>query len=362
VVSVGGGWAASRAGAAHHGPAGGLRVRWLVVALAALLGSAVLGLLVGPAPIPLRGAGLDALDRLPLVDVDSGLTQTQQAILWQLRLPRVVLGALVGGMLALGGAAYQGAFRNPLADPYLLGVAAGAGLGATLAIAYAPSLSLAGVSALPLLAFVGAAVAVALAFAIGRSARAGQSSTTLVLAGVAVAAFLTAAQTFVQQSRTDTLRQVYDWILGRLSVAGWGDVRLVLPYVLVCAAVIVLHGRLLEVLSLGDEGAEALGVRASRVRLVLIAAVTLGTAAVVAVSGLIGFVGIVVPHAIRLAGGTGFRTLLPLSFVVGAAFLILADLLARTALSPAELPIGVVTAAVGAPFFVIALRTSRVVL
>ena len=359
-MSVSGEWAAPAAGAAQEARAGGLRVRWLLAALAVLIGSATLGLLVGPVPIPLRGAILDALDHLPLVDVHSGLSPAQEAILWELRLPRIVLGALVGGMLALGGAAYQGAFRNPLADPYLLGVAAGAGLGATLALAYVPTLSVAGVSALPLLAFVGGAIAVALAFGIGRSVRAGRSSTTLVLAGVAVAAFLTAAQTFVQQSRTDTLRQVYDWILGRLSVAGWGDVRLVLPYVAVCAAVILLHGRLLEVLSLGDEGAEALGVRAARVRLVLIAAVTLGTAAVVAVSGLIGFVGIIVPHAIRLAGGVGYRSLLPLSFLLGGAFLILADLLARTALSPAELPIGVVTAALGAPFFAVVLRTSRV--
>jgi iron complex transport system permease protein len=269
-----------------------------------------------------------------------------------------VLAALVGAMLALAGATYQGVFRNPLADPYLLGVAAGAGLGATIAIAYLPE-GLRGQRALPMAAFVGGAVAVMLTYAVGRSARRGRDAATLVLAGVTVAAFFTAWQTFVQQQNAETLQQVYSWILGNIPSTGWSDVILILPYVAVATVVILALRRVVDVLSLGDEEAASLGVDVRRVRLALVVAATLGTAAAVAVSGLIGFVGIIVPHAIRLLSGVGYRALLPLSLIIGAGFLVLADVIARTALSPAEIPLGVVTAFFGAPFFALVLRTTR---
>jgi iron complex transport system permease protein len=176
---------------------------------------------------------------------------------------------------------------------------------------------------------------------------------------VAVASFLTAVQTFVQQREDDTLREVYGWILGRLSTAGWREVALILPYTLLSAAVIVACRRLLDVLAVGDDEAESLGVRAARVRLVVVAAATLGTAAAVAVSGLIGFVGIIVPHTVRLVAGSSYRLVVPLCLLLGAAFLILADLVARTVMAPGELPIGVVTAFFGAPFFAVVLRTTR---
>ena len=180
-----------------------------------------------------------------------------------------------------------------------------------------------------------------------------------ILAGVVVASFLTAIQTFVQQQHSDTLQEVYSWILGRLPSSGWRDVVILLPYVAVASVGILLHRRLLDVLSVGDEEAASLGVHVGRVRLAVVVCATIGTAAAVAVSGLIGFVGIIVPHAIRLVAGPSYRLLLPLSILVGAGFLVLADVIARTALSPAELPIGVVTAFFGAPFFVVVLRTSR---
>jgi iron complex transport system permease protein len=290
--------------------------------------------------------------------MDSPLSPTQESILWDIRLPRVVLGALVGAMLAVAGASYQGVFRNPLADPYLLGVAAGAGLGATIAVVYLPN-GLGFQNALPPAAFLGASLAVVLAYAIGRSAGRGSGGATLVLAGVTVAAFFTAVQTFVQQQHTDTLQEVYSWILGRLPSSGWNDVEILLPYVAVAVAGILLHRRLLDVLSVGDEEAATLGVHVGQVRLVVVVCATVGTAAAVAVSGLIGFVGIIVPHAIRLIAGPSYRLLLPLSVLVGAGFLVLADVIARTALSPGELPIGVVTAFFGAPFFAVVLRTSR---
>ncbi|HEX9889213.1 MAG TPA: iron ABC transporter permease [Nitriliruptorales bacterium] len=327
--------------------------RWLLASLAVLAAAVVVGVTVGPAGLPWHAVLADIVGLLPGIDIGGGLDGRDAAILWQLRVPRVVLGALVGGMLAIAGAGYQGVFRNPLADPYLLGVAAGAGLGATLAI-----VSGSGRALLPVAAFAGAVVGVAATYALGRSVG-GRSTDSLILAGVAVAAFLTAIQTFVQQRHADTLREVYGWILGRLLTAGWSDVRAILPYVVVAAAVILAHRRLLDVLSVGPAEADSLGVHAARVRLLVVVAATLGTAAAVSVSGLIGFVGIVVPHTVRLVAGTSYRIVLPVSAAVGAAFLVTADVVARTLVSPGELPIGVVTAFVGAPFFIFVLRTNR---
>jgi len=335
-----------------------LRVGPLLAASAGLAGAALLAVLVGPVRLAPGAVLAELAGRLPLVHTSSGLSPQEAAILWQLRLPRVVLGGLVGAMLAMAGAAYQGVFRNPLADPYLLGAAAGAGLGATLAIAYGPDTSGWPVELLPIAAFAGAVAGVVGAYALGRSGGA-RTATTLILSGVAVAAFLTAIQTYVQQRQSETLREVYGWILGRLTTAGWHEVLLVVPYALVSTTVILLHRRLLDVLAVGDDEASSLGLRAARVRLVVVAAATLATAAAVAVSGLIGFVGIIVPHTVRLLAGSSHRLLVPLSLVAGAAFLILADLVARTVTAPAELPIGVVTAFVGAPFFALVLRSAR---
>ncbi|WP_244866923.1 FecCD family ABC transporter permease [Rhodococcus sp. B50] len=316
----------------------------------------LVGILVGPAGLTPGGVMLDIADRLPFVDVDSGLSTRQQAILWNIRMPRVVLGVLVGAMLAIAGAAYQGVFRNPLADPYLLGVSSGAGLGATLAIVVGGAAGFAGV---PVAAFAGGLLAVGATYSLGRTVGGSRSEVVIILAGVAVAAFANAIQTFFMQLHDDTLRQVYSWMLGRLSTDGWSDVVVVLPYVVVTVAVIALHRRTLDVMAVGDVEAASLGINPARVRLLLVCVATLGTAAVVSASGLIGFVGIVVPHAVRLLVGPGHRLLLPLSLLVGASFLVLADVLARTVMSPAELPIGVVTAAIGAPFFLVVLRRSR---
>jgi iron complex transport system permease protein len=323
------------------------------VAAVALL----VGLVSGPADLGFVAVVAELADAVPGVSVDSGLTDRQATILWQLRAPRVVLGALVGATLAVSGAAYQGVFRNPLADPYLLGAAAGAGLGATVAIAYGPATSVGPVDLVPAAAF--ALAGVAAAYAIGRSAGAGRTTASLILAGVAVASFFTAVQTYVQQRESETLREVYVWILGRLATSGWREVWLLLPYSVASAAAILLHRRLLDVLRVGDEEAESLGVHVGRVRLVVVIAASLGTAAAVAVSGLIAFVGIIVPHAIRLTAGATYRLVLPLSVLLGGAFLVLADVAARTVASPAEIPIGVVTAFFGAPFFAVVLWTSR---
>ena len=336
-----------------------LRPPTLLLSVMGVAGVMVLAMLIGPVQLDAWAVVRALFDRLPFVSIETGLSERDAAILWELRIPRVVLGGLVGAMLSVAGAAYQGAFRNPLADPYLLGVAAGAGLGATLAIAYLPETEGWIVDPVPLAAFVGALTAVAFTYVLGRSGIASRTAATLILAGVAITSFLTALQTYVQQRESDTLQRVYAWILGRLSTSGWEEVTLILPYVALSTVAILLHRRLLDVLSVGDEEADALGLRAGRVRLFVAVAASLGTAAAVAVSGLIGFVGIIVPHTVRLMFGSSYRLVLPLSFVLGGGFLILADLLARTVMAPAEIPIGVVTAFFGAPFFVLVLRTSR---
>ena len=336
-----------------------LRLRWLLAAIGAVAVAAVLGLTIGPVGLnPIRVLA-ELLDRLPLIDLDSGLSESDATIVTKLRLPRVVLGLLVGALLSGAGAAYQGVFRNPLADPYLLGVAAGAGLGATLAIVGGAGVASGFTDPVPLAAFAGALVAVLGTYSVGVSRDRSTSAATLILAGVAVASFLTAVQTYVQQQNSESIRQVYSWILGRLGTAGWGDVALLAPYAAITTVVLIANRRVLDVLGVGDEEAGSLGLDAARVRMLIVVTASLGTAAAVSVSGLIGFVGIIVPHFVRLLAGTSYRVILPLSMLFGAAFLALADLVARTAASPAEIPIGVITAFLGAPFFVVVLRSAR---
>ncbi|MEN8040754.1 MAG: iron ABC transporter permease [Actinomycetota bacterium] len=345
----------------NAGRPSGTRLHWWWIGAAALvlLSAIVLGVMVGPVRISPYAIVGSMLDRLPFIEVDTGLSDRTEAILWEIRMPRVVLAVLVGSMLSAAGAGYQGVFRNPLADPYLLGAGAGAGLGATVAIAYGPSTSGWIIDPLPLAAFVGAVAGVALAYILGYTVRSGRTSVTLILAGVAVAAFLTAIQTFLQQRESDTLREVYGWILGSLNTAGWSEVVMVTPYVVVCLAGILAGRRLLDVLAVGDTEAGTLGVKPGRVRLVFVVFATLGTAAVVSVSGLIGFVGIIVPHTVRLLTSASYRVVVPLSILLGGAFLVAADVIARVAVSPSEIPIGVVTAMIGAPFFAVVLRTSK---
>lgn len=315
-----------------------LNAWWIVAAVALLVGSAVLGAMIGPA---------------------GGISAANWDIIWNIRLPRVVLAGIVGSMLSLSGASYQGVFRNPLVDPYLLGAAAGAGLGATLVFAYGRTATSGWpVDPLPLAAFLGALLAVLVTYVVGASF--GGSGLSLVLAGVAVAALGTALQQYLLLRNSDVIKEVYSWISGRVSTATWDDVKLVTPYVLLSAVVLLVHRRQLDVLRVGDEEAATLGSEVARIRLVVVIAATLGTAAVVSVSGLIGFVGIMVPHLVRLVAGSSYRVVLPLSILVGASFLILADIPGRMIEHGGETPIGVVTALLGAPMFIFVLRSRRV--
>jgi iron complex transport system permease protein len=338
------------------------KARAIGAAAVFLIAAALVSALVGAAGLnPLATAAAIA-DKIPFIHLPSSLSTLDRAILFQIRLPRVVLGALVGGLLALAGAGYQGVFRNPLVDSGLLGASAGAGLGATLAIVY---LGAAGPSAVPAAAFVGSLAGVAAAYLTGTAASRHTSLSngvaTLLLAGIAVGSFLTAVQTFVLQRASQDVGAVYSWLLGSLSGATWQQVTSILPYAAVSTVVVLLHGRHLDVLAVGDEEARALGMHPAVIRGIVVAACSLAAASAVAVSGLIGFVGIVVPHVARRLAGPSYRSVLPLSLLIGAGFLVLADTLARTVLSPAELPIGVVTALVGAPAFIWVLRGTRAV-
>jgi iron complex transport system permease protein len=331
--------------------------RWYAVAGAAVVIAVLAGAMIGPAGPTWWRVPLALLDHVPGVHIDSGVSDADWNIVWRIRMPRVILGGLVGAMLSVAGAGYQGVFRNPLVDPYLLGAAAGAGLGATLVFTVLRSAT-AGwpIDPAPAAAFVVAIVTVFVTYVVGASFGGSRTGVTLVLAGVAVTALATAVQTFLLQRNVEVVREVYSWILGRLSSAQWSDVRLVLPYVVVTSIVLLVHCRHLDVFRVGEDEAATLGAPVARVRLVVVVAATLGTAAVVAVSGLIGFVGILVPHVVRLVSGATYRRVLPLSLLFGAAFLILADIPGRVLTNPAETPIGVVTAFLGAPFFIVVLR------
>jgi iron complex transport system permease protein len=332
-----------------------------VAVVAAVLAAVVLGAMIGPAGPVWWRVPLALVDHLPLVSIDSGVSEREWQVIWQIRMPRVVLAGLVGGMLAIAGASYQGVFRNPLVDPYLLGAAAGAGLGATIVFTVGRSATASWpVDPAPVVAFVFAVATVGVTYLVGSAFGGLRSSATLVLAGVAMVSLTTAIQTFLLQRNSEVIREVYSWILGSLSTARWSEVWLTLPYVALASGVLLLHRRHLDLLRVGDEEAATLGVPVGRVRLVVVITATLGTAAVVAVSGLIGFVGLVVPHIVRLTTGSSYRLLLPMSLAFGAAFLIVADIPGRVLTDPAETPIGVVTAFLGAPFFILLLRTRAV--
>lgn len=319
--------------------------------------SAAIAATVGAVDLGTADVLRELLSRIPGVSIQSGLSDTQKVVLTQWRLPRIVLGGLVGASLACAGAGYQGVFRNPLADPFLLGIAAGAGLGASIALSSGLQIGWGPLDSVAMFAFIGALVAVSISTAVGRAASRGTAS--LLLAGVATASFLTAIQTFVLMRDQSSQRQIFSWLFGRLSTAGWDDVFLLGPYAVLCGGALFLHRRHLDVLRLGESEAISLGLKPSRVRIVVILASSLLTAAAVSVSGLIAFVGLVVPHVIRLAVGTSYRIVIPLSAILGAAFMILADVVGRTVVAPAELGIGVITAFVGAPFFAFILWRSK---
>jgi iron complex transport system permease protein len=335
----------------------GLGLR-LVLGLVVALAVALFALSRGAADIPVADIVRILVSHLPGVDVSGAWPESWDRIIWDIRLPRVLMAGLVGATLAFSGAAYQGVLRNPLADPYLIGVAAGAGLGATVIIVSPVPYSFGNLSLLPIFSFTGALIAVAVAYGLARSGGI-VPNVTLILAGVAVSSIATSIMSYLMLANSTRAVAVLSWLLGGFNTSSWGKMWLLLPYAAPAAVVILMHGRILNVLQLGEEEAQQLGVRVERVKLLVMAAASLATAAAVSVSGLIGFVGLIVPHATRLLWGPDYRRLIPLAMTLGAAFLILADLLARTLLEPTEIPVGIITALCGAPFFLWLLRRQR---
>ncbi|MEX2237728.1 MAG: iron ABC transporter permease [Dehalococcoidia bacterium] len=287
--------------------------------------------------------------------IEQDWTATEETILLQVRLPRILMAATVGSTLAISGGAYQGVFRNPLADPYLIGAAAGAALGATIAIVSPLDVRYYPFSPVTAFAFAGALGASFLSLLLART-RGPAPAVTLILAGVAVSSFCTAVTSLLMLRSEDDTRIVLSWVLGGFNLASWDKMWLLLPYVVPAAALLLLHGRLLNALQLPEDEARQVGVDVKRVRLVIIAAASIATAAAVSVAGIVGFVGLVVPHTVRLLWGSDYRQILPLSAALGAALLVVADLFARTVIEPAELPVGILTAMLGAPFFLLLLR------
>jgi len=278
-----------------------------------------------------------------------------ETIVVDIRLPRVLLAGLVGAALALAGATYQGLFRNPLADPYLIGVSQGAALGAVIGFLIPVGSAAIGVGLVPMLAFVGALFSVTIVYLLARVGRA-VPVTTLILAGVALGALLGAIGAYLTVTNEEIVYGIIYWLSGSFSLSKWDEVWVVLPIVGVGSVIILLFSRLLNIMQLDEEQAQQLGINVERLKLILLATATLITAAAVSFVGIIGFVGIITPHAVRLIWGADYRFLLPLSLLSGAIFLILADIVARTVASPSEIPIGIITALCGAPFFLYLLR------
>lgn len=335
-----------------------LRLGRYGVALAALILACAAGVMVGKAPLDL-GTVLGILaSRLHLSQAAPWWPASYETILMEIRLPRVVLAALVGAALSMAGATYQGLFRNPLADPYLVGVAGGAGLGATIAIAAPLPPAFYSMGIVQIAAFLGAVLAVALVYSLARVGRS-TPMTPLLLAGVVVGLLANALTSFVMYWEGDHLTMIYSWLLGGFNVANWQQVVLVGPGVAIAAVAISLLGRIANVMQLDDDQARSLGVNVELVKLVLVLGATLATATAVSAAGLIGFVGLVVPHFVRIVWGPDHRSLIPLCLLVGATFLVAADTGARLLPGPQEVPVGIVTAFCGAPFFLYLLRQQK---
>ena len=337
-------------------PAGGLPV--LLVGIALLLVLITVAASVGTVGIAPSETLKIVLAHLHLPGGESVAGSAHDRIVWDVRLPRVLTAAMVGAALAQGGAAYQGVFRNPLADPFLLGVAAGAALGAVIVIVSPMPLDFYRFGTLSLFAFIGGMGAVFLTYQI---ARVGWTVTPAahILAGVTVSAAAAAATAFLIMMDRQSLSAAFSWLYGDFTSASWSKLGAVLPFVVLSSGLLLLFGRHLNTLQLSEDEARTLGMPVGTIRAAIIVLASLTTAACVAISGLIGFVGLIVPHICRLMFGVDYRVLLPMSLIGGAMLLILADLGARTILSPQEIPVGILTAGLGAPFFFYLLKRSQ---
>jgi cobalamin transport system permease protein len=334
------------------------RIYSLVGLAVALLVIIAVATAIGSVKIPLPTTTKILVGQLPFVNIEQTWSSSLNTIIIDIRLPRIILAGLVGAALAVAGATYQGLFRNPLADPYLIGVAQGAALGASIGFLLPIAWNLSSFGIIPVFAFAGAIVATIVVYLLARVGKT-LPVTTLILAGVALSALLQSIVSYLVISSNEKMHGILFWLMGSFSMSQWSEVDVVLPYVVAGTAIIIIFARLLNVMQLDEEQAQQLGVNVERYKIILLAAATLITAASVSFVGTIGFVGIIIPHAVRLIWGADHRFLLPFSVLVGAIFMTLADLISRTLLAPTEIPIGVITAVFGAPFFLYLLRRRK---
>jgi len=338
--------------------------RWkllLIILTAVLMLTIILSLNVGYAQIPFSTILMILAKRTPFLSSlmdSSSVSYVEERIIMQIRMPRVLAGALVGAALAAAGVVYQGIFKNPMADSYILGVSAGAAVGASLAIVLGIGFTLFGVSTVPISAFAGSLIAV---FVVYKISRVGSRVpvTTLLLSGIAVSFFLSAIVAVLQVIAGGRLHVLVFWLMGGFSYVEWRDIWAILPIICLGTAATYFYAHDLNILALGEETAQHLGVDIEKVKKLLLIFGSLVTAAAVSISGLIGFIGLIIPHMTRILIGPDHRILLPTSTIVGATFLVICDAVARVIVSPVELPVGVITALSGGPFFIYLLRKKK---
>jgi iron complex transport system permease protein len=335
----------------------------VLILVLALVGVVVVCLNIGYAPISFSEILNIIGKQIPFLNgsiSSSSISPIDASIILQIRLPRILAGALVGAGLAAAGVMYQGVFRNPMADSYLLGASAGASFAYTLAVIYISSsaLTISGLGLIQIVAFIGAFSTVFLVYFMSRVGNK-IPVTTLLLSGIVVNIFILALQTVFELRSGKALLGIVAWIAGGFANITWTQVYAVTPFVIVGILLSYFFTRDLNMLAMGDDTAQHLGVNTERVRRILLLTGSLITAAVVSISGVIGFVGLIIPHMTRLIIGPDHRILLPTSAIVGAIFLVLCDSVARVATGASELPVGVITALAGTPFFIYLLRRRR---
>ena len=314
----------------------------------------VLSIALGAVTIPPGNALQILLGKLTGAEFSGSWPEYFETILWEIRMPHSILVALTGAALAGSGAAFQGLFRNPLADPYLIGVASGAGLGAITVM----SLPQVGRYLVPVGAFLGALGTIYAVYALAKVGRI-VPLTTLILAGVAIGSFTSAITSFLMLVSNQMVLQAMSFLLGGSTVSGWEPLKIALPYLLSGMTLLILSGHSLNVLQFGEEQAQQLGLAVEKIKVLIIVAASLTTAAAVSFSGVIGFIGLVVPHVIRMVWGGDYKKLIPLSILGGGFTLLISDLAARIVMAPRTLPVGIVTALIGAPFFLWILRRAK---
>ncbi|MCG7335062.1 iron ABC transporter permease [Sporosarcina sp. ACRSM] len=340
----------------------GNKITWLyLLSIGLVLGALLLGLFVSSVQFPIMTILHIVLDKSFGLGWLENIPRNEELIIWNIRLPRVILALCVGASLSLAGAAFQGLLRNPLADPYTIGVSSGAALGAVFVIFFQFTIIGLGSFTLPVVAIISGFITLGIVFGLVRLSSRSLAIETIILAGIIIGAFIGAITSLlISLGDRDAMTQIMYWLYGSVGMRGWSHVQLVIPFIIVGAIILLMHYRELNALALGEEAADHIGVNVKRGKIMVLIGASLLTGAAVAVSGSIGFVGLVIPHLVRLLTGPNHRHLLPLSMLFGGSFLILADLLARTIIAPKELPIGVITALIGAPVFAILLVRERI--